>query len=688
MLGGILGGLFLRSVEQKSDDLPIGQTIGVLEISPARFQQRDDYVWGTGTLYLSQKSQEVKFSLEKVSENFSIENHYVMHVTGTLDYGEEAENFQGFSERNYLKEEGIYRVFAGQITGNSQVRTNRFDFLARFKVKMQQGLIQNLPPPLASFYLGTFLGIKDDYFYQEQLTIERSGLWIFFSFSGLQFYFLLEGFKYLCLRLGFTQEKTKILSLFFGALLLLTIGLKASLLRGLVFSALKILPRKYFSGLDRWSLTLFIGQLIFPYQLLGFGGQMSYLVTLLWVMPVTRNRKWQQLFVPLIITPLFWWHFFEWTPLLFFSFLFLRPVFTKGLTISLFLLGPLLLFERFADFIASIYQFLFSGLSTIQQLPLNWIVGRPPVLVLLLFYSLSFLLMAKFLKRFNKKYLFLLFGLFIFCSQWSRLNPLGEVTFINVRQGDSILLKSPFQQEVYLMDTGGRLNFGDFKGASIAEQTLIPYLKAQGIKKIHIVFASHGDADHIGDLLEVTQHFPIENIYLQQGAQQNDLLDSTITNLPPKTTARQLKENQQFAFSSGTLNFLGPVTGEGSNDDSVQFLLEVFDRQFLFTGDVEESGERNLLVQYPNLTTDILKIPHHGSATSTTEQFLDQLEPTLAIISCGKNNQYGHPAPVVLERLAQRNIPVLRTDLHGTIRFPFHFQGFKSLETLVSDQKK
>lgn len=694
LLGAIQGSVTAQETTARTQTLiPEKSYSGTIYLWPGEYTITENYLSGMGRLTLASGKQKVKVVGKLASDTVEAiekrqQQQLVLAVTGTIASFKEAENFAGFDEAQYYTRQKVSASFTIQQLHHWKSRRKIIASLKGWPLRLAQGLTARLPAAISSFYQSCFLGLKDDYFYQQQLLFSRSGLWQLFAFSGLQFLFLLLLFRQACLRLGVTVETTRILQLFVGLLLLIMLGFKVNLVRGLLFSFFLGINgqqrgSQHFSALDLWSLTLLALQFIFPWQLLSFAGQISYLLTFLWCCPLGTVPR-QNFLLPFLVAPLFWWHFFEWTPWLLLSFWFFRPFYQKVIQISLVLL-PFLWFLADTAVVRGVnyfYEILLGQLSWLTNWQLHWVVGRPPPALIVGYYSLFLLLLFTYRRYRQKLYLVLFLLSFLVVSHWSRLNPSGNVTFVNVRQGDSILLKSPWQQAVVLIDTGGRLNFSAIPQRSIASQTLIPYLKAQGIKKIHHVFLSHADADHMGDLVEVSQHFILQNVWLQPGATQQLLLATSLKALPKTTAIKPLATPQTFSLGHGnTLAFLGPTSGDGSNDSSIQLLGEIYGRRFLFTGDVEAKGEASFLQHYPHLKVDVLKIPHHGSKTSTTADFLTSLAPKLAVISCGEDNQYGHPAPDVLERLKTQQVKVYRTDEQGTILFPYTPFGWQEIRT-------
>lgn len=138
-----------------------------------------------------------------------------------------------------------------------------------------------------------------------------------------------------------------------------------------------------------------------------------------------------------------------------------------------------------------------------------------------------------------------------------------------------------------------------------------------------------------------------------------------------KLKAITAKNNQKQLFGP-SLTVLWPIeVGEGGNNDSLVLYGKVGNYYWLFTGDVEEAGELELVAFYPHLKVDILKVGHHGSQTSTSEKFIQQIKPKIALISCGLNNRYNHPNGDVLGRLADLDTTIYRTDLQGSFRYTY-----------------
>lgn len=211
-----------------------------------------------------------------------------------------------------------------------------------------------------------------------------------------------------------------------------------------------------------------------------------------------------------------------------------------------------------------------------------------------------------------------------------------EVSFINVGQGDAILIRDGLTS--VMIDTGGNLSF------DMAKESLIPFLRKKRIYTLDYLIASHGDYDHIGAKDSLMANFPVKNF---------------------------IDEASSFPLKAGNLTFrnLNTYPGDDENESSLVLSLRFMDEDYLFTGDAPVEIEKKIIKDNPSLRCGILKVGHHGSDTSTCEEFLDQLKPKEAVISAGWKNRYGHPKQEVLERLRKRAIKIRRTDLEGTITY-------------------
>ncbi|MDG0873985.1 MBL fold metallo-hydrolase [Paenibacillus thiaminolyticus] len=241
------------------------------------------------------------------------------------------------------------------------------------------------------------------------------------------------------------------------------------------------------------------------------------------------------------------------------------------------------------------------------------------------------------------------------------LQPVGtlQVFYLDVGQGDSTLIKTPKGQHI-LIDGGD-----NHKGQDVVE-----YLESLGITQLDVVIATHPDADHIGGLDTVIDAIPVESVYAPKVSHTtNTYRDFLMAVKNRGLKIKTAKAGLDIPLEGVTAEFVAPVAeyGKDLNAWSAVLRLTYGNTSFLFTGDAEARSEADMLKQPKPLHADVLKVGHHGSDTSTSQEFLDAVQPTYAVISAGVDNKYGHPKKVIMNRLKKAGVEIYRTDKQGTI---------------------
>ena len=236
-----------------------------------------------------------------------------------------------------------------------------------------------------------------------------------------------------------------------------------------------------------------------------------------------------------------------------------------------------------------------------------------------------------------------------------------SVHMIDVGQGDCILVKCG--SEAMLIDAGERGN----------SETIINYLKGEGVSELDYVVATHPHSDHIGSMPEVIEEFTVKNVIMPD--LPKNLIPTTniykrLLQSVKESSAKVIaaKPGAEYSLGDAVITVLGPVgTPEDLNNASVVLRADYGETSFIFTGDAEASAEKKIIESGAKLDADVLKMGHHGSSTSTCQEFFDAVSPSLALISCGKDNDYGHPHKETLKLLKDSKTDYERTDLKGTI---------------------
>jgi competence protein ComEC len=245
-----------------------------------------------------------------------------------------------------------------------------------------------------------------------------------------------------------------------------------------------------------------------------------------------------------------------------------------------------------------------------------------------------------------------------------------EITAIDVGQGDSLLVVSP-QGRAMLVDGGGGVGpgRGEF---DYGEDVVSPYLWTRGLENLDVVVLTHAHSDHIGGLKRVIENFHPRELWVGINPETDAVDQLMATAAANHVPVRRHVAGDELEWGGTRVHILSPPAGwhpkaRPMNDDSLAFLVSYGETRALLAGDLEKKMEAFIAQESPQ--ADLLKIAHHGSATSTTPELLAAVQPHFAVISVGYRNSFGHPRQVVLERLQQNHVITYRTDMEGAVTF-------------------
>ncbi|MDU4903790.1 MAG: DNA internalization-related competence protein ComEC/Rec2 [Streptococcus lutetiensis] len=613
---------------------------------------------------------------EKEQEFFKNLNQ-TMLLSGQVDLEEATpqRNFGGFDYRTYLKHEGIYRI--ANLSSITEIRQqSSLSFFERLHELRRQAIVsiqRNFPAPMQHYMTGLLFGYLDKSFDEMSDVYTSLGIIHLFALSGMQVGFFVALFRFIILRLGLRRDYVDILQIPFSLVYAGLTGFSVSVIRSLIQSAFANLGIKKLDNLAFTLMTLFI---LMPNFLLTTGGILSFTYAfILSFIDFDELSHYQKILtecfaISLGSLPVLLYFFSVFQPLsllltAIFSLAFdtlILPVLT-----FVFLLSPLVkitALNPFFVFLETIIKFSKSLIGT----PL--VFGRPSLGILLLLLLIIGLLYDCYRHKKVAIFLFSIIALLFFQIK----HPLeNEVTVVDIGQGDSILVRD-VKGQTLLIDVGGKVRFSEKKSwqkrlaDSNAERTLIPYLKSRGIGKIDQLVLTHTDTDHMGDMLEVAKELKIGQVLVSPGSLTKP--DFVVKLRQMKTPVHAVSAGDNLPIMGSHLQVLYPnAVGDGGNNDSVVLYGNLLGKNFLFTGDLEEEGEEQMMATYPNLPVDVLKAGHHGSKGSSSPEFLDHISPQMALISAGQNNRYKHPHQETLDRFQNQNMTIYRTDQQGAIRF-------------------
>jgi len=249
-----------------------------------------------------------------------------------------------------------------------------------------------------------------------------------------------------------------------------------------------------------------------------------------------------------------------------------------------------------------------------------------------------------------------------------RTDQQTDLTFLSVGQGDCTVFRT--QGLTLLVDVGPE---------DAGQRLVVPALRKMGVASLDLVLLSHPDADHIGGLAAVAKRFRIGKVVIPASFRTHP--DMVATLKAARVPAEQVlwlsgPNNARFGDFELETDSVPWAEGLPDNDGSMFVRLKGGNATATFSGDASETAE-NLMEMPHDWGAQILHTGHHGSSSSTSYGWIREVHPKWAIVSCGRDNAYGHPAPDTLKRLADLQVPVLRTDREGTIRFTVGPNGFE-----------
>ena len=460
--------------------------------------------------------------------------------------------------------------------------------------------------------------------------INNLGIIYLFAISGLHIEILSSIITKLLDKLNVPKEIIYIIETIILVIYSLITTLSISILRVVIMKSIKnitSLLNKTIPKLDILSISMFICLIINPFEILSVGFYLTFISCLIMYLKDDSSFIKTTIIVLSFNIPIILYYNHQISLfIVIFSVIFgyIFSYFFIPFTYLTFMFFPLsFIYEGLSSFLNRMIE-----ISNNLNFKMDYSITSPIMLILCLF------IIFKLYKELgNKKKLKInigLLSLFIVINYLSGTFSLfPKVKLIDVGQGDSIILHHLFS--VSIIDTGESDDY----------DTTIKYLKSQNIHRIKYAFISHEDSDHYGEYKDISQAFHIKNFYMYE-----DSLDIKMAGFKIKSYSSQYAKSE--------------------NDRSMCLYVKVFGQSYFFSGDIEEEGEKYITsLALDNVT--YLKVPHHGSKTSSGVELLEMFKPKVSLISVGLNNKYGHPNKEVLDRLLVYSKNIYRTDLHGSI---------------------
>ena len=587
-------------------------------------------------------------------------------VKGTLITPSKNTNQNTFNYQKYLYYKKIYYLV--EATSINKIANNN-----NYLYTIKNTLYQKIDKLKSSNYIKTLLFCDNTLSKEIKESYRINGISHLFSVSGMHINFFVS-IIYLYLNKITYNKRIKYLITNIFIITYLILFPSSSLLRSAVMSILysiNYLLKLKIKKIDILLLTLVVSLLINPFIIYDLGYIYSYTITFFLVLSSSTLKKKNKInkiiyisFLSFLVSiPITIYNSFEINIISILLNIILVPI------ISIIIL-PLTILTYIFPILDSILYLFTNTLETISlfisKINITKIIFPKPSLLIIVLYYIIFLLSYQ-----NKKYFYLNIILLIIIYISPYLNSNFEVVMFEVGEADCHLIKYPYNKNTILIDTG--------KNEYKIKNEVIPYLKSIGIKKIDYLIITHGDEDHIGGSITLINNFQVKNVILNKGT-FTDIEKELIKNLNKKKIPYQININK-INLSNHTIYLLNNTKYNNENDNSIITYFTYQKYKFLYMGDASITTEDNLLENYNLNNISILKVGHHGSNTSSSKDFISPINPSISLISVGKNNIYHHPNKEVINNLSKSRI--YRTDINNMVKLTINSKGILKVTTIT-----
>ena len=623
-------------------------------------------------------------------------------VTGTYKKPTEKRNYKGYDYMKYLKTKKI----CGSLMVDGEVKLIKtkkinpiFTIINKLSLIFKQNLKKLLPEQEAELEQGILLGDTSDIESDIKDDFRECNLSHMLAVSGAHLSYLVLGINTVLSKKAFGIRRRKILSIIFILIFMVIVNMSPSVVRAGISTIIAIFATLIYRKQDTYttiSIALLLTLLNNPFAIFDFGLQLSYIATLSIIIFYSKftqkqfNNKVKKylyesvmltLSANILILPITIYEFNTIPINSIISNLLAGPLlgiciilgmFTVILSTVCFPVSKLIAFP-----LQIILKILIKIIELISKIPFgNYTVKTPWFIVVVLTYAIIATLIYN-KKRITKILTMITLIIFIVMQVCDFINIDGKlkIYFIDVGQGDSMIVKTVRGKNI-LIDGGGSKD-PDY---DIGEKILVPYLLDRRIKTLDYVIISHFDEDHATGVAQILGKIDVSSIILTRQLEENDIYRHILSIAKEKKIKLiYVKEGDVLKIGCIKISIIHPenklMINNPMNNNSIVCKVEYNSFSMLLTGDIEMEAEELILRKNINLKADVLKVAHHGSKTSTTGEFLKAINPKVALIGVGKNNNFGHPSNEVIQRLKENGTRIYRTDENGEISITVNKKG-------------
>ena len=563
-----------------------------------------------------------------------------------------------FDYRKYLKVRRIFYLI--EVDSIKVIKSNR-NIYYYLKQKIIDRLDYN--PYLFTFILGDKSYLESNI----KRSYQSNGISHLFSISGMHTALLISIINKLLKRFKLSEKNMFLSTTFILIIYLFLVGLSPSILRAVLFYiifSLNTINYFYIKPTNLFFIVLNISLLVNPYYIYDIGYLYSYSISFALIKMLNNiqsNNYFKTLFKTSILSllislPITLYNFYEINVLsIIYNLMFIPLVSLIIFPLSLIvvIIKPLL---PIYNCLVNILELLSLSLSKITIGKL--VFKRLPIYI----YIIYFIILIVYLYK-PKKLIISIFFILLSIHYFIPYFDSNYLKIVDVGQGDSSLIH--YNKKNILIDTGGITSYYRNTDGLVFNNTLSPLFKSSGIKRINYLILTHGDYDHMGEAINIVKNFKVDKVIFNCG--EYNYLEKELIKVLNKKRINYYTCINELKLDDNKLYFLQTKDFNDENDNSNVIYMELNSYKFLFMGDASVTTEKEILKDYDLPKIDVLKVGHHGSKTSSSEEFINTINPKYSIISVGKDNKFGHPNKEVLDNL--KNSKIYRTDKKGTITF-------------------
>lgn len=601
----------------------------------------------------------------KDNESFSYEVGDIIEIKGNLSKPTHNTVFNLFDYADYLKskkESWILHIESIQKIGESKNIMN----------VIKRNLYRRIETYHSKNYLKVFiLGDQSDLNSDIIASYRENGISHLFSISGMHLSFFTGFFLFIFNKIKHLSKVSSLITCLFLLFYMFLVGCSGSVVRACLFFVLRYLFSLFRIKIPISYLFILMVSLILyirPFFLLDIGFQ--YSATISYFLIVSHLNHYKNYFIKILIVSIL--SFFVSMPITLYYFyqvnflsILYNLVFVPLISLVIFPFSFITLIFPCLDSVFTFFTNIMEKLSIfLLNIPYGKIIFmKPSVWWIILYYFVFYLHLNK-----NKQKIFL-FILIIYLYFYPQIFPQEELCMLDVGQGDSLLIQ--WEGKRILIDTGGKVS--PYTSNTISKNILLPFLKSKGIRSLDYLILTHGDYDHMGEAIYLVNNFKVDKVIFNVG-EYNELENDLIEELENKNI-KYYKDIKELNIDNNKLYFLNTGTYDNENDNSNVIYFNYYDYEFLLMGDAGIERENDILDKYNLKDIEFLKVGHHGSDTSSSEAFINRINPKYSLISVGENNRYHHPRESVLDIL--KNSKIYRTDLDGSIEIKLKKNEYK-----------